>query len=349
MVFSHPEFDDHQLVEFVADEASGLRAIIAIHSTVLGPAGGGIRFHPYPTAAEALTDALRLSRAMTAKMAIGMVPMGGGKSVIIGDPRSTKTTELLQAFGRAVDGLGGSYICGEDMGITPEDMDVIGGETKWAVGRASGSGDTSPLTSFTVFQAIIAAAEYTWGSRQLVGRTVAIQGLGAVGGRLAMRLVESGARVIGADTDPNAVRRAEEAGVEIVGTSEILDVACDLLAPCAFGGVLSAETIPSIRASIVCGAANNQLATSADAGLLHARGILYIPDYVANIGGVYSGVGGLKGKTEADAMTKAERVFPRVLDLLARAEEEGVTPSEAADRTVREIIARARSSRLGSR
>ena len=346
MVFSHPEFDDHQLVEFITDEAAGLRAIIAIHSTVLGPAGGGIRFHPYPTAAEALTDALRLSRAMTAKMAIGMVPMGGAKSVIIGDPRSAKTKELLQAFGRAVDGLGGSYICGEDMGVTPEDMDVIGGETRWAVGRASGTGDTSPLTSFTVFQAITAAAEYEWGSRDLVGRTVAVLGLGAVGGRLALRLVETGARVVGADTDPGAVRRAEEAGVEIVGTAEVLGVECDLLAPCAFGGVLSTETIPAIRALIVCGAANNQLATSADARLLHERGILYVPDYVANIGGVYSAVGGLKGKTEADAIAKAERVFPRVLDLLARARDEGVTPSEAADRTVREILARARSSRV---
>ena len=179
----------------------------------------------------------------------------------------------------------------------------------------------------------------------MAGRTVAVQGLGAVGGRLAARLVEAGARVVGADTDPDAVLRAEEVGVEIVGTAEILARECDVLAPCAFGGVLSAETIPAIRASIVCGAANNQLATTADARRLHDRGILYIPDYVANIGGVYSAVGGLKGKTDVDAVAKAERVFPRVRDLLGRAEEEGVTPSDAADRTVREILERARLSR----
>ncbi len=340
-VFSHPEYDAHELVEFTSDAATGLRAIIALHSTVLGPAGGGIRFHPYATEEAALTDALRLSRAMTAKMAMGRVPMGGGKTVIIGDPRTMKTPGLLRAFGRTVENLGGRYICGEDMGVTPEDMDTIGSETRWAVGRASGSGDTSPLTSFTVFEAIRAAAAHVWGSPDVAGRVVAVQGLGAVGRRLAARLIEGGARVIGADVDSSAMAIAAEAGVEIVSVEEILGVPCDVLAPCAFGGVLSEASIPGIRAAIVCGAANNQLATSADAPRMGSRRLLYIPDYVANIGGVYSGVNGLKGKTEADAQALADKVFGRVAELLVRSEKEGITPSEAADRAVAEILANA--------
>ncbi len=334
MLFDHPEFDAHELVQFVEDEPSGLRAIIALHSTTLGPAAGGIRFHPYPSETLALTDVLRLSRAMTAKMAFGEVPMGGGKSVIIGDPRSLKSVDLLHAFGRAVDRLGGRYICGEDMGMTPEDMDVVATETRWATGRASGSGDTSPLTAVTVFDAVRAAAIHLWGPAGLEGRVVAVQGLGAVGGKLARRLVEVGVRVVGSDPDPARAAEAAARGITLVDPGEILAAECDILAPCAFGGVLSAETIPTIRAEVVCGAANNQLATSKDADRLAEAGILYVPDYAANIGGVYSGVIGLKGKTAADAQALADRVFPRVLDLLDEATRLAITPSEAADRVV---------------
>jgi leucine dehydrogenase len=332
-VLGHPEFDGHELVEFVTDRASGLSAIIAIHSTVLGPAGGGIRFFPYGSEDAAITDVLRLSKAMTAKMAVGEVPLGGGKSVILGDPRTEKTEALLEAYGDAVEALGGRYICGEDMGMTPEDMEVVARRTEHARGTASGSGDTSPLTAHTVFLSIRAAVRHRLG-RGLDGVRVAVQGAGAVGSKLVGMLVDAGAEVVVADVDVDAASRT---GVDVVGVDEVLSADVDVLAPCAMGGVLSASAIPTIRASIVCGAANNQLATSADAGRLRDRGVLYVPDYVANIGGVYSAVIDRKGADVARA--KADAVEGRVTDLLERADAEGTSPAVAADRRVAEILA----------
>jgi leucine dehydrogenase len=335
-VLSHPEFDDHELVEFVTDGRSGLVAIIAIHSTVLGPAGGGIRFFPYASEMDAVTDVLRLSKAMTNKMAMGEVPLGGGKSVILGDPRTDKTEALLEAYGDAVEALGGRYICGEDMGMTPDDMEVVARRTDHARGTASGSGDTSPLTAHTVFLSIRAAVRHRLGTG-LDGIRVAVQGAGAVGSKLVAKLADAGAAVLVADVDPGAASRT---GAEVVGIDEVLAADVDVLAPCAMGGVLSASTIPTIRASIVCGAANNQLATPADAERLRAADVLYVPDYVANIGGVYSAVIDRKGADVARA--KADAVEGRVIDLLERAEAEGTSPAAAADRRVAEILAAAR-------
>lgn len=331
-VFSHPDHDGHELVQFVHDPTTGLRAIIAIHSTVLGPAGGGIRFHPYPTEEAAVTDVLRLSRAMTQKMAIGEVPLGGGKSVIIGDPRRDKSHALLEAFGDAVECLGGRYICGEDIGMRPVDMDVVARRTAHARGTSTGTGDTAPLTAHTVFAAMEAAVAHRLGSG-LAGRSVAIQGVGAVGARLAAAAAAVGARVVVADVDDQTARVvASDVGGTVVAPTEVLSADVDVLAPCALGGVLSEQTIPTVRAAVVCGAANNQLATPTDADRLHAAGILYVPDYVANIGGVYSAVGGEK------AQAAAARVGLRVTDLLERAEAEGVSPAVAADRRVAEIL-----------
>jgi leucine dehydrogenase len=335
-VLSHPEFDGHELVEFVTDRDSGLVAIIAIHSTVLGPAGGGIRFFPYESEADAVTDVLRLSKAMTHKMAMGEVPLGGGKSVILGDPRTDKTEALLEAYGDAVEALGGRYICGEDMGMTPDDMEVISRRTAHARGTASGSGDTSPLTAHTVFLSIRAAVRHRLGSG-LEGIRVAVQGTGAVGSKVVALLERAGASVLVADIDAAS---AASTGAEVVGVDEVLSADVDVLAPCARGGVLSAGSIPSIRATVVCGAANNQLAEPADADRLAAAGILYVPDYVANIGGVYSAVIDRKGADVAQA--KADAVEGRVADLLGRAEADGITPAAAADRRVAEILAAAR-------
>ncbi|MEX1287790.1 MAG: Glu/Leu/Phe/Val dehydrogenase dimerization domain-containing protein [Acidimicrobiia bacterium] len=338
-IFGHTEFDGHELVQFVHDPASGLRAIIAIHSTVLGPAGGGIRFFPYESEAAAVADVLRLSKAMTNKMAIGGLPLGGGKSVIIGHPSTDKTEALLEAFGEAVERLGGRYICGEDVGMRPEDMDVVARRTGHARGTSTGSGDTAPLTAHTVFSAILAAVAHRSGRPVLAGHRVAIQGVGAVGARVAVLVAGAGAEVLVADVDRGAVERVvAEVGATPVDVDEILAADVDVLVPCALGGVLSARTIPTIRASVVCGAANNQLATSADAERLHTAGILFVPDYVANIGGAYSAVVGGADR----ARRVADGVGPRVAQLLAEADAAGISPSAAADRRVAEILAAAR-------
>jgi leucine dehydrogenase len=340
-VFTHPEFAGHELVEYVHEAFSGLRAIIAIHSTVLGPAGGGIRFHPYPDDDAALTDVLRLSRAMTNKMAMGGVPLGGGKSVIIGDPTRDKSDAVLEAFGSAVEALGGRYICGEDVGMAPRDMDVVARRTVHARGTTAGSGDTAPLTARTVMGAMVAAVAHRFGSPELGGRRVAIQGVGAVGSTLARMLVAAGAEVVLADIDAErSARLAEDLGATAVGADRILAFPADVLAPCALGAVLSEATIPTIAASIVCGAANNQLATTADGDRLHATGVLYVPDYVANVGGVYSAVSDRRGVDVAEA--KADAVGPRVAALLERASAAGVAPVVAADAMVDEILAAAR-------
>lgn len=340
-VLGHAEFDGHELVQFVHDPDSGLRAIIAIHSTVLGPAGGGIRFFPYPTEDAAIADVLRLSKAMTNKMAIGGVPLGGGKSVIWGDPATDKTEARLEAFGEAVERLGGRYICGEDVGMRPEDMDVVARRTAHARGTSAGSGDTAPLTAHTVYSAMLAAVAHRFGRPVLDGRRVAIQGVGAVGAKVAALAAGAGADVLVADVDPAAVERVvADLGATPVGVDEVLAADVDVLVPCALGGVLSEASIPTIRAAIVCGAANNQLATSADAERLHAAGILFVPDYVANIGGVYSAVIDRAGEDRARAM--ADEVGPRVARLLADAEAAGESPSAAADRQVAEILAGAR-------
>lgn len=274
----------------VADAASGLLGFIAIHSTRLGPAVGGLRMRPYRDEAEALADVLRLARGMTFKNAAADLGLGGGKAVILGDPATDQTPARLAAMGRAVDALGGRYWTAEDMGMGPADMAMIRAETAYVAGLADGpfaSGDPSPVTARGVFEAIRVTLRHRLRADRLEGRRVAVQGLGHVGAHLCDRLAEAGARLLVADRD--AARAGEVAarhGAEVVAPDAILRVEADLLAPCAIGGVLSAATIPDLRVVAVAGAANNQLADPDDAARLHGRGILYAPDYLCNAGGI---------------------------------------------------------------
>lgn len=280
----------HEEVYRVTDAATGLTGFIAIHSTRLGPAAGGLRMRTYRDEAEALEDVLRLSRGMSLKNAAADLPLGGGKAVIIGDPARQKTPELLRAMGRAVQSLGGRYWTAEDMGMSTTDMGVLAGETEYVAGLAGGafaSGDPSPVTAKGVFNAIRRSALLRLGSGDLTGRRVALQGLGHVGGALAHLLHAAGARLIVSDIDAARVARfAETLGAEVVPGARIHAVEAEIFAPCAIGAILNPQSIPELRAAIVAGAANNQLATPEDGRALHARGILYAPDFVANGGGI---------------------------------------------------------------
>src|SRR5438105_6309011 len=277
----------HEQLVLCQDAASGYRGIIAIHSTVLGPALGGTRFWSYASDDEAIVDALRLARGMTYKNAVAGLNLGGGKSVIIGDNKTTSRELLFRAHGRFVDSLGGRYVTAEDVGTSTGDMDFVHMETDYVAGLAGASGDPSPVTAHGVFRAIQASARYTWGSDALDGRTVAIQGCGNVGHNLALELVRAGAKLVVTDIDPERVNRvAHETGARAVATDDIYSQAADIFAPCALGAVINDQTIPRLKVQIVAGAANNQLLADRHGDELEARGILYAPDYVANAGGV---------------------------------------------------------------
>ena len=289
-LFTLPDFDDHEQVVFGHDRPSGLRAIVAIHSTALGPAAGGCRMWPYPSSDEALTDALRLSRGMSYKNAMAELGLGGGKAVILGDARTAKTPELLQAFGRLVESLGGRYITAEDVGTTTGDMQQVAAATGFVSGLARGTGevggDPGPQTALGVFFGIQAAVRFQLG-RSLEGLTVAVQGLGGVGHPLCRLLAADGARLKVADARRERAEQVrEELGATVVGTETIFDEDADVFAPCALGAVLHEHTIARLRARVVAGAANNQLAAAADGDALLKAGILYAPDYVINAGGI---------------------------------------------------------------
>jgi leucine dehydrogenase len=340
MIFEHPDFDAHERVVLVHDRPSGLRAIIALHHTRHGmPAVGGVRFRSYASESHAMTDALRLSRAMTYKNVLAELPAGGGKSVILGDPSTEKTRELLLAFGRAVEALAGAYLCGPDVGTGPEDMDVIAEETRFVGATTDQMGSTGPPTAAGTFKGLQALTRHTLRRDGLEGVRVAVQGTGAVGGELARLLADAGASIVVADVDPDAAQRvAEVTGAEIVDPSEILFVPADLLAPCALGGVLSRETIPRLRVRGVCGAANNQLERAEDARLLRARGIHLVPDFVASAGGVIAGLAAA-GLYPADEMSsKLDGIYQRSLEILARADAEDRTPDEVAIALARERL-----------
>ncbi|KIC20887.1 Glu/Leu/Phe/Val family dehydrogenase [Leisingera sp. ANG-Vp] len=280
----------HEEIYRVEEASAGLLGFIAIHSTHLGPAAGGLRMRPYASEAEALTDVERLSEGMTYKNAAAGLPLGGGKAVIIGDPATQKTPELLRAFARAIQSLDGRYITAEDMGMSPADMGVMAEETAFVAGLADGdfaSGDPSPITARGIFNAIRTARVHKHGSSVLAGVTVAVQGLGHVGWHLCRFLHEAGAGVVVTDIDPDRVEKAvAEFGARAVPLEQIYAVEADVFAPCAVGGILNEVTIPQLKADIVAGGANNQLATAADGEALHRRGILYAPDFVANGGGI---------------------------------------------------------------
>ncbi len=341
-MFDHPEFDGHESVIYVADEASGLRAIIAIHSTALGPAGGGVRMYPYPDEAAALTDALRLSAGMTYKAALADLPFGGGKAVVMGDP-ATKTEQLFEALGDAIEAVGGRYFCGEDVGTTPDDMAVIGRRTAHVVGLPARTGDPSPATADGVFEAMSAAVGHVLGRESLDGVRVAVQGAGHVGMALIRRLAAAGARLTVADVDAGAVELVQtETAARVVDPAQIHRIPADVFAPCALGGVINAHTIRELGARIVCGSANNQLVDPGYGRLLHERGVVYVPDYVAGAGGAISAMRERVSYGPGEFEQRISGIGRRVRELLERSARTGEAPSEAADGLARSIVAKVR-------
>ena len=322
-----------------SDPACGYRGIVAIHSTALGQAVGGTRVWRYPRLKDALADALRLARGMTYKNAAAGLPLGGGKSVILQQPGSRNRDDVLLAHARLVDALGGRYVAAEDVGTTPADMRVMRGVTEHVAGLDDGSGDPSPWTARGVLRAMQACVRFRHGSDELAGRTVALQGCGNVGGVLAREVHRLGATLVVSDLDDVRARRvAEETGARVVPPAEIHAVDAHIFAPCALGGVLNARTIPQLRAGIVVGAANNQLATEDDGERLHARGVVYAPDFIANAGGVINGCRELAGWDAERSRRAIDAIGERVLQLLEDAAARGVPTAAAADRLVEERL-----------
>ncbi|MTV24518.1 Glu/Leu/Phe/Val dehydrogenase [Nitriliruptoraceae bacterium ZYF776] len=341
--FAHA--DGHEQVVLTRDEATGLACIIAIHSTRLGPALGGTRWRPYASEDEAMTDVLRLSRAMTYKNACAGIDHGGGKAVIIGDPGTDRSEALLRAYGRAIASLGGRYVTAGDVGTTPADLAVIKRETPFVTGAESsdgGSGDSGVTTALGVELGMRAAAAFRWGSDDLGSRHVAVQGLGKVGGRLVRSLADQGAKLTVADVDQAAVDRvADLPGVEVVDVDDVLFVDADIISPNALGGVLSATTIPEVQAAVVCGGANNQLATDEDAEALRDADVLYCPDFVVNAGGVIQVADELlPGGHDPDRVRRRAQAIPATLTtVLEVARDERVSTEVAAERVAERRIA----------
>jgi valine dehydrogenase (NAD+) len=327
----------HEQITFCSDPESGLRAIIAIYSTALGPALGGTRFYPYATEDDALSDVLNLSKAMAYKAAISGLDLGGGKAVIIGDPTRDKTEVLLRAYGRFVEALAGRYYTACDVGTYVEDMDVVAKESRFVTGRSpahGGAGDSSILTAYGVFQGMRAAAQVAWGSSTLSGRRIGVAGVGKVGHHLVEHLLEDGASVVIADVNRDAVDRVRvlHPEVDVVDADALVSQPMDVYAPCALGGALSDEALPVLSAQIVCGGANNQLAHAGIEKQLQERGVLYAPDYVVNSGGLIAVADEIEGYSEPRARATAMRIFDTTLRIFELAADEGVPPVVAADR-----------------
>jgi valine dehydrogenase (NAD+) len=327
----------HEQVSYWQDPESGLRAIIAIYSTALGPALGGTRFYPYATEDDALADVLNLSKAMAYKAACAGIDLGGGKAVIIGDPATDKTEALLRSYGRFVQSLGGRYYTACDVGTYVEDMDVIARESSFVTGRSpahGGAGDSSILTAYGVFQGMRAAAEATWGSPSLSGRRVGVAGVGKVGHHLVEHLLEDGASIVMADVNRDALDRVRllHPQVDVVEVDELVSQPLDVYAPCALGGAISDEVVGVLQAQVVCGAANNQLAHPGIEKQLDERGILYAPDYVVNSGGLIQVADEIEGYSEPRARAKATGIFDTTRRIFQLAADEGVPPAVAADR-----------------
>ena len=335
-VFSRIGEEGYEQVVFCHDRATGLRAIVAIHSTRLGPSLGGTRFHPYATEDDALEDVLRLAKGMTYKSAVAGLDLGGGKAVIIGDPARDKSEPLLRAYGRFVGSLGGRYITAEDVGTTQADMDVILRETSYVTGVSmslGGSGDPSAATARGVLHAMRAVARHLWGDSSLEGRSVVVSGVGKVGYNVARHLVEERAVVTVSDVNAGAVARAgTELAVEVVAPEKAHAAHCDLFSPCAMGGVLSPLTIPELRCAAVVGCANNQLSDPSCAALLDEVGVLYAPDYVVNAGGIINVAEELRGYDRDRAEGEIRRIAETTTEVLVTARAEGITTVEAADR-----------------
>ncbi len=339
-MFEHTDYDEHERVLYVRDAASGLRAIMAIHSSVLGPAFGGCRMWPYAHEEDALTDALRLSRGMTFKSAICDLPFGGGKSVIVGDPARDKTPELLLAVGHAVEELGGRYIIADDVGTTLADLAIMRKVTQHTAAASQCAQQPLAVTAYGVFNAMVAAVEHVYGQSDFTGLRVAVQGLGNVGRPLCDRLYAHGAKLFVSDLNAQRVRRAaSELNATPVAPDEIYQQQVDIFSPCALGSILNGHTIPRLNVRVICGGANNQLMQDDYASLLHQRNILYVPDYLANAGGVIDFHQESIDDRPAAVLAAVERIRAITQSVLRDAQELGRTPVQVANDRVRARIA----------
>jgi leucine dehydrogenase len=334
--------DEYEMVVHGHDPATGMRAIIGIHSTALGPALGGVRFHPYTSEEAAMRDVLRLARGMSYKAAAAGLDLGGGKAVLLGDPHLA-SDELFRSFGRFVDTLAGRYITAADVGIASRDIDTIASVTSHVGGTTAASGDPSPVTAIGVLHAIQAVVEVIEGTTDLEGRHIAVQGVGKVGAALVDALAVAGARLTLADVDASqAAAVAARTGAAVVGVDEIVSIECDVFAPCALGAVFDDHTVPLVRARGIAGAANNQLALPRHGEQLHAMGVVYAPDYVANAGGLINIDDERYGYDRERALGKAAAIGDRVRAVFARAEADAISPAAAAESIARERLAAAR-------
>lgn len=348
-LLQYMETDEFEQVIYCLDKPSGLRAIIAIHDTTLGPAIGGVRMREYATEEEALQDVLRLAKGMTYKNAATGLNLGGGKAVIIGDPEKDKSEALLRAFGRYVQSLNGRYITAEDVGTTVEDMDVIYEETDYVTGvsQAFGSsGNPAPVTAYGVYNGMKAAAKHAFGTDSLTGKTIAIQGAGHVAYSLCELLVKEKAEVIITDIRQEAVEKVvHDFQVSDVEPEDIYTVPCDIFSPCALGGIINDETIPQLKAKVIAGSANNQLAEPRHGDLVHERGIIYAPDYVLNAGGVINVADELQGYNRERALKKVESIYDNIDKVITIAQNEQIPTYKAADRLAEKRIQLIRNSR----
>lgn len=348
-IFEYLEKYDYEQLVFAQDKESGLKAIIAIHDTTLGPALGGTRMWTYATEDDAIVDALRLARGMTYKAAAAGLNLGGGKTVIIGDPRKDKSEALFRSFGRYVQSLNGRYITAEDVGTTVQDMDYIHLETDFVTGISpafGSSGNPSPVTAYGVYRGMKAAAKVAFGDDSLAGKTIAVQGVGSVSYTLLKHLHEEGANLIVTDINEDNVNRAvKDFGAKAVGVDEIYGVQCDIFSPNALGAVINDNTIPQLKAKLIAGAANNQLAEERHGDIIHEKGIFYAPDYVINAGGLINVADELNGYNRERALKKVETIYDNILKVYEIVERDGIPPYKAADRLAEERIEQMRKVR----
>ncbi len=342
MIFEHLDTYGHEQVVFCHNKDAGLKAIIAIHNTVLGPALGGTRMWPYKSEQDALNDVLRLSRGMTYKNAVAGLDIGGGKAVIIGNPATDKSEALFRAFGKAVQSLGGRYITAEDVGIDVNDMEHVYKETEFVTGVHQvhgGSGDPSPFTAYGSLQGLMAALNAKFGDEEVGKYSYAVQGLGHVGMEYVKLLKERGAKIFVTDINQQLVDKAvTEYGAEAVGLDEIYDVDADVYSPCALGGTVNEETLPRLKAKVICGSANNQLATNAIGDEVEKRGILYAPDYAVNAGGVMNVALEMTGYNRERAMRQMRTIYHNLTRIFEIAQRDGIPTYKAADRMAEERI-----------
>ncbi|MEG0450874.1 MAG: Glu/Leu/Phe/Val dehydrogenase, partial [Lysinibacillus sp.] len=348
-IFKYMEKYDYEQVVFCQDEASGLKAIIAIHDTTLGPALGGTRMWTYASEENAIEDALRLARGMTYKNAAAGLNLGGGKTVIIGDPFKDKNEEMFRALGRFIQGLNGRYVTAEDVGTTVTDMDLIHEETNYVTGISpafGSSGNPSPVTAFGVYRGMKAAAKEAFGSDLLEGKIISVQGLGNVAYKLCEYLYSEGAKLVVTDINQAAIDRVvNDFGATAVKPDEIYEQNVDIFSPCALGGILNDDTIPLLKAKVIAGSANNQLKESKHGDVLHARGFVYAPDYVINAGGVINVADELHGYNRDRAMKRVEGIYNSIEKIFAISKRDGIPTYVAANRLAEERIARVAKSR----